>query len=367
MKLIPLLLSATALQCHAGLHHLYAGSYTGGDSASKGITHLTFDSDSGALTVKGTAAEAGSPSFLIVNKDVKNLYSVNEGTAGVTAYLVVEGGKLQLQNCLPVSDDAGAGPCHLCLVPQAGMLVVANYSAGSVATFSLKEDGSLKARTGLHQHKGSGPNEGRQKGPHAHGAVLSPGGGYVLVNDLGTDSIHVYKIDAQTQTLTESSNAALAPGCGPRHGAFAEDGKTFYSLNELNSTVTAMAWDEGRGTLTAGASASTLPAGNAGNNSTAEIQVMGNTIYCSNRGHDTIAVFSAAEGGLKPLAHAPCGGKTPRNFILSPDGKWLLAAHQDSSTISVLPRSKDGLPGAPIQTVNVGKPVSLVIGGLVQP
>ncbi len=366
MKLLPILLAAAAIQCRAELYHVYAGSYTGKGSTSQGITRLTFDTKTGELISAGTAAKAASPSFLVLNKEHTLLYAVNEDTSSASAYRVAGDGGLTLLNSLPAGDKPGAGPCHLCLIPEAGMLVVANYGGGSVATFALEKDGSLKALSGFHQHTGSGGNPSRQKEPHAHSAVLSPGGGYVLVNDLGTDQIYIYAVHPESKTLKLKSKTALKPGSGPRHGAFSPDGKTFYSLNELDSSVTSLTWDEASGSLKAGASVSTLPEGFKGNNSTAEIVTNGTFVYGSNRGHDSIAVFSVGAGGLKPLEHQLTGGKVPRNFTLSPDGKWLLSAHQASNDITVLPRAGDGTLGDAGKPVGLGKPVCLVFGGIIK-
>jgi 6-phosphogluconolactonase len=72
--------------------------------------------------------------------------------------------------------------------------------------------------------------------------------------------------------------------------------------------------------------------------STAEVQVhpTGKFLYGSNRGHDTIAVFSiAADGRLTLLENISTQGKIPRNFSIDPSGKFLLAANQDTDTIVV--------------------------------
>jgi 6-phosphogluconolactonase (cycloisomerase 2 family) len=86
---------------------------------------------------------------------------------------------------------------------------------------------------------------------------------------------------------------------------------------------------------------STLPAGETVQKgySTAEIRVhpSGRFVYGSNRGHDTIAVFSLDEdtGRLTPVQHEPTQGSTPRNFNIDPGGRWLLAANQRSHSVVV--------------------------------
>lgn len=353
----------------AGEMLVYAGAYTGDGSSSKGITLLKMNTATGELTVAGTAAELASPSFLALSQGGTHLYAVSESGNSAAAFKVDKStGALTKLNELPVSDKPGQGACHLCLVPGAKTLVTANYSGGSVSTFSLADDGSLAARTGFIQHTGSGPNADRQKEPHGHGAVLSKDGRHVLVNDLGTDRIYIYEVDAAAHTLKPkpAGEGVLKPGAGPRHGAFDPAEKVFYSINELDSTVTPFVWDAKAPSLTAGTTVSTLPADFTGSNSTAEIVAhpSGKFLYGSNRGHDSIAVFridGAAKGSLTLVQNQPSGGKTPRNFNITPDGKWLVAAHQDSDNITVFSiNAAEGTLTATPHTATVGKPVCLV-------
>jgi 6-phosphogluconolactonase len=344
---------------------LYAGSYTDGKSTSKGITLLKFNTDTGALSVSGPAAELASPSFLILNGDGSRLYAVSESGNSAAAFKVDRAtGALTKLNELPVADKPGQGACHLCLVPEAKMLVTANYGGGSVSTFSLAEDGSLAARTGFIQHTGGSVDKGRQKEPHGHGAVLSPDGKYVLVNDLGTDRVYIYGIDSAAHALKAkpAGEGIAPPGSGPRHGAFDKEGKHFFSINEMLCTVNSFAWDPKGPSLTIGKTVSTLPEAVKPSYSTAEIMVhpSGKFVYGSNRGHNSIAVFSNADGVLTKTANVPSGGKTPRNFNISPDGKWLLAAHQDSDNITVFSiNQSDGSLTATPNTAIVSKAVCL--------
>ena len=136
-----------------------------------------------------------------------------------------------------------------------------------------------------------------------------------------------------------------APGAGPRHLAFAPGGRHVYVVNELDNTVLAGAWENDR--FTNLGTVPTLPDGFGGANTTAEIEVSadGRFVYASNRGHDSIAVFrrDADSGLLERVQIAPCHGKAPRHFKISPCGNWLLCGHQDSNTIAVLRR--DGQSG----------------------
>jgi 6-phosphogluconolactonase len=243
--------------------------------------------------------------------------------------------------------------------------VTANYGGGSVSTFSIADDGSLAARTGFIQHTGGSVDKGRQKEPHGHGAVLSPDGKYVLVNDLGTDRVYIYEVDSAAHALKPkpAGEGVSPPGSGPRHSVFDKEGKHLFAINEMLCTVTTFDWDPKGPSLTTGKSVSTLPEAVKPSYSTAEIVVhpSGKFVYGSNRGHNSIAVFSNEGGNLTLVENVPSGGKTPRNFNLTPDGKWLLAAHENSDNITVFSVNQEtGKLTATAHSANVGKPVSLV-------
>ncbi len=177
--------------------------------------------------------------------------------------------------------------------------------------------------------------------PHAHEALLSPDNRYVLVPDLGIDQVLVYRLAAANATLTlnDVGSAKVMPGSGPRHLAFAPHARCVYVLNELASTVIAFAWDSKAGRLRELQTVSTLPKGFQGPNNSAEIAVhpSGRFLYASNRGHDSIALFTidGRRGTLTPIEQASTQGKTPRNFAIDPTGAYLLAANQDSNDIVV--------------------------------
>jgi 6-phosphogluconolactonase len=235
----------------------------------------------------------------------------------------------------------GPGPCHVAVDRTGRWALVANYSGGSVACLPIQPDGRLGEATGFVQHKGSSVNPQRQQGPHAHAAYFDAAGGVVFVPDLGLDKVMIYRFDAHKGRLTPGSPpwVAMAPGAGPRHMAFHPNGRFAYVINEIDSTVTALAYDAARGALEPIQSVSTLPEGFHGKSTTAEVAVhpSGKLLYGSNRGHDSIAAFAidAQTGKLRLIGHESTQGKTPRNFAIDPTGSYLLAANQDSDNVVV--------------------------------
>ncbi len=320
----------------------YVGTYT--QRGSKGIYRFAFDPATGRLAGGELAAEAVNPSFLAITPDRKFLYAVAEvgdfhgGKTGAVAAFAVDARTGALAP-LNQESSGGAGPCHL-VVDRAGRhVLVANYGDGSAAVLPIGPDGRLGPPSSVVHHRGSGPNPGRQEGPHAHSINLDAANRFAVVADLGLDKVMVYRFDAERGTLTPNDPpaAAVAPGAGPRHFAFHPNGRAAYVINELNSTVTAFRYDAARGVLTPVQTVSTLPPGFRGENFPAEVQVhpSGRFLYGSNRGRNSIAVFAIdpASGRLTPAGDQASGIKNPRNFAIDPTGKYLLVANQDSDSV----------------------------------
>jgi 6-phosphogluconolactonase len=225
-------------------------------------------------------------------------------------------------------------------IDQTGQFaLVANYSSGSASILPVQEDGSLGEASDFKQHQGFGPNERRQQGPHAHSVTLSPDNRFAFVADLGIDRMMIYQLDLDKGKLIPNDPpwAETYPGAGPRHFAFHPNGRYAYIINELGSSVSAFAYDAARGSLRELQTLSTLPERFKGRNTCADVHISadGKFLYGSNRGHDSIALFSidSSTGTLAAIGHESTRGKTPRNFGLDPSGSFLLAANQDTNNV----------------------------------
>jgi 6-phosphogluconolactonase len=207
--------------------------------------------------------------------------------------------------------------------------------------FPIDEDGRLRPASSVVQVHGHGVNRERQEGPHAHSINLDPASRFAFVCDLGLDKVFSYRFDSAAGKLTPNDPPAvdLPPGSGPRHMAFHPSARFAYVINEMASTITAFWYDAETGVLSRAQTLSTLPAGFKGTNTCAEVAVHpnGKFVYGSNRGHDSIAIFSVdpVTGRLTAAGHEPTQGKTPRGFGIDPTGAYLLAANQDSNTVVV--------------------------------
>lgn len=322
----------------------FFGTYTN-SGKSKGIYSFQLDATSGALTPLAVTEGIRNPSFLAIHPTGKFLYAVSEvadaqgRASGAVAALAIDpaSGRLTLLN---QQSSEGAGPCHVSVDRTGRVLLVANYNSGSIASLPILPDGRLDKAASAIQHRGSSVDSRRQTGPHAHSINVSPDNRFALVADLGLDQVLVYRLDPATATLTphDPPSARTPPGGGPRHLAFHPTGQWVYVCNEMLSSVSVFAFDAASGKLEMLQTIGTLPEPVAGN-STAEILVhpSGKFVYCSNRGHDSLAIFAVdpATGHLRTVGHQSTLGRTPRKFGLVPDGSLLVACNQATDSVVV--------------------------------
>ena len=347
--------------------------YLGTDTdkgVAKGIYLSHFDVSTGHLPQPSLVAETLRPSYLALSPSApdvpRRLYAVNavaDPSATVTSFAIdpASGALRQLNRVT----SAGAGPCYISLDATGESAFVANYVGSTIATYRVQPDGSLSEPVVRLDYKQSrfgkrGPNV-RQDVPHPHSVHLSPDNRFLLVNDLGSDAISVFTVDPATARLGPPALFTNdRPGSGPRHIAFHPNGRWVYSINELDSTIDRFLWTttSSQGLLViAGPPVKTIAPGfRVAKNTAAEVAISddGGFLYASNRGEDTLVVFtiSPTDGALSFMQRIPCGGKTPRHFTLDPSGRWLLCGNQDSATVTILRRDKyTGRLAGPVQTV----------------
>ena len=349
---------------------MYVGTYTEG-GRKDGIYLVRMDSATGALR-KVDAADGGSnPSFLTIHPDGRTLYAVNEvavtqgrGTGSVRAFAIdAASGELTLRN---ERMSEGTGPCYVSTDLTGEVVLVANYGSGTVAMLPVQPDGSLVGASQAVKHVGKGPVTSRQEAAHAHCIIPLAGNKFAIAADLGVDRVLVYRLEIERNMLVhlEPADAELKPGTGPRHLATHPTLPLVYVSGELNSTVTLLRVNAATGALTVGQTLSTVPALSTVANYPADIHVSadGRTCYVSNRGHNSIAVYSIAPntGALTLRQHVSTGGDWPRNFTIDPTGQWLLVANQRSGSVVVFARDPmNGQLTATSQRIELPSPVCL--------
>lgn len=318
----------------AAEYFVYAGSYTAG--TSKGIYAWKFDSSTGALAPMGLMAETPQPAHLWVSPNGAFLYTVNwENQGGVSAYRIdPKSGALTFLNRVP---SHGAQPNQVVLDPSGRIAVTVNYTTGTLAAYKIEKDGRLSEAFYVDQHSGK-PLSPNQPGPKAHGIDFSKDGKWMYIAELGLDRVYAYRVDTAKPAITPHTTPFVSThaGAGPRRLQISPDGGFLYVDHETDSEVSVFSVKGGD--LKEIQTLSTLPPGTQVRNTTAEILISGDGrhLYVTNRGHDSIAVFTVdrATGLLTRTENVPSGGRTPRNIRLSPEGDYLFAANENGGNIT---------------------------------
>ena len=317
---------------------LIIGTYTSGDS--KGIYSYHFDQETGQSS-RLSMVETDNPSFMTLSSDEDYLYSVSENNTSRDAVsrfsLDKMSGKLALKESEITESKA---PCHI--IEGDGWIATANYVGGTISSFPLDSNGAIQALQQQIYFKSSDSSAVS----HIHCLVKSSDGKYLFATDLGRDFIYRFKISSSQEIRQNNKpileqltpSIALNKGSGPRHLIFAPSGKYAYLINEKKGTVVAFSYDEG-GHLTP---FQEIVADSASGNGSADIQISpdGKFLYASNRlKADGIAIFSidAKNGGLTKIGYCNTGIH-PRNFCITPNGKFLLVACRDSNAVQVYRR-----------------------------
>lgn len=305
----------------------YVGTYT--NTHSEGIYTYALHKN-GELERIGLAATSENPSFLTKSADGKYLIAANENEVGTVSAFEIREDSLYFTN---KRSSGGAHPCFV-IANEEGHVLAANYSSGTIGLLQLENKGTLSPLLDSQQHTGSGAHE-RQDAPHAHSVWFDPDGKTIISVDLGTNELIFSTIETGTNKLIPATQHTLQmdPGAGPRHLAFHPDKPWIYVVNELTSSVSLVKKDS---VYSLKSSFSTLPENFKEENTCADIHVSddGRFLYASNRGHNSLVIFSiGTDGNLTLVGHESTRGDGPRNFALSPDNAFLLVANQLTNNI----------------------------------
>jgi 6-phosphogluconolactonase len=345
-------------------YNLLIGTYTS-SGKSEGIYVYDFNINTGASSYKSKATGITNPSYLAISRNGKKVYSVSEagrGKGSITAFdFDPASGELKLINSVT---SGGDGPCYVEVDNSDKYVFSANYGGGSLAAIRVNEDGSLNDDVQSIQHEGSSVHKDQTK-PHVHTVVLSPDNKYLLVTDLGTDKVHTYRFTPGGRDALSPATPAFVStkaGAGPRHLTFHPNRKFVYVVNELNGSVDAFSYKDGK--LTSLQTITMLREGFNGTIEAADIHCSGDGkfLYASNREESNeIVIYSIAKNGkLKFAGRQSVLGKAPRNFVIVPGGKYLLVANQNSDEIVVFRRNaKTGLLTDTGSRIEIGRPVCL--------
>ena len=337
------LLTSLACAAQAGSILVFAGTYTD-SKPGKGIYVFSLNDKTGQLTPLATAENLVNPSFITVSTNGRYLYACTDTKTAVPGYIAAFAidsitGHLHFINR---QSSGGANPVYLATDKRNRVLVTGNYTGGSAAAFTINDSGAVSATLQIIPFNGSSINTARQEKPHIHSTVFAPGEEYVFMPDLGADKIRVmHMAPGSPQLLTEADSLTVntVPGSGPRHMVFHPNKAFAYCVEEMGGTIAAYRYKKGRLKLMQRIRGN---AHKAAEYSSADIHISpdGRFLYSSNRGENTIAIFSIGKNGWLTLrGQQSTFGDTPRNFAIDPTGHFLLVANQLSNSIIVFRRS----------------------------
>jgi 6-phosphogluconolactonase len=342
---------------------IYIGTFT--SEGAEGIYLCDFNNSSGETSLVSSFKGIDNPSFLKISPDKQNLYAVTrppaaiEASGGyVNAYRIEKNGNIRFIN-KQISN--GDDPCHVDVSPDGKYIAIATYGGGSTSLYRVSESGSLEPASSIIFNKGAGPTP-RQRAPHAHSIKFSKDGKQAFSADLGTDQLNIFNVKKDRLIPARQKYVELAPGAGPRHFSLHPETNAIYVINELNSTVSVL--DKRGNSREVIQVVSTIPNGFSGENYCADIHVSadGKYVYGTNRGHNSIAVFTVdpMSQKLELLKTVSTRGEWPRNFTLSPDGRFLLVSNQRSNNIVVFKiNPENGIPEFTGNELHIPAPVCL--------
>lgn len=311
---------------------MFTGSYAPADSA--GVRSFTFNQRTGQWSALGGVSGISNPSFITVDTTRCKIYSVGEDAGNSSTINVVTYGPDGVMTLVATDTTGGGAPCHITLTPDGKSVVTANYMGGSITIYNLDADGLPAGLPRIIRFAGNGPDSARQSQPHIHQITFTPDASAMLANDLGTDKIHLLPSPFTADSIVDID---MKPGSGPRHTTFSADGKHAYMLSEISGEVTAFAVDGSHLTPI-----QTIAADTVGAEGAADIHISpdGKHLYASLRlAADGLAIFdiNPATGTLTRIGHQPTGPH-PRNFAITPNGKYVLVACRDSNAIEIYER-----------------------------
>jgi 6-phosphogluconolactonase len=353
--------------------NMLVGTFTDG-STSKGIYLYQFNQETGLAGKTAVLGRIDQPTYVTASLDGRHIYTVVEkgdGTQGVSAFARTRKGgtALRLIGTQSTMDkkaaeennkgnNDGSGPCFI--FTNEKQIITANYGGGDISVFPInKKTGGIEP---LSQHFCFKP-EADGTVSHIHCVRMTPDRKYLIATDLGKDCIYRFNID---NTADFSNKRPLLTNCtviyrgehglGPRHITFSRNGKFAYLINELGGALIVFAYHDGELQMV-----QRIQADEGGGHGSADVHISpdGNFVYTSHRlKKDGVAIFKIdPDNGLVTKVGYQETGIHPRNFNITPNGKYVLVACRDTNEIQVFQRdARTGLLTDTHHPIKIGKP-----------
>lgn len=337
--------------------YMFTGSYSEADK--EGIGVYIFNQDDASYHRLGGMSGVSNPSYLIPYG--KDIYSVgeDEGQTSTLNHLTFapadSTGMLNLCESLPTG---GGAPCFINVSPDGRFVLTANYFGGNITIGRRDTSGTLQPNPVVISFPpASHPTETGGE-PRLHSVNFTPDGSRLIAADLGTDRLHIFPLISGADSLVNPADVTrleMHSGMGPRHMDFSADGRFAYVLGELSGEIAVLS-------LADNCVKQYIQADTVGGHGSADIHLSpdGRYLYASNRlKNDGIAIFSVdSVSGKLTEAGYQTTGIHPRNFAITPNGKWLLAACRDSDAIEIYARDLSSGQLSPTgRTISVSRPV----------
>ena len=294
----------------------------------------------GALDLVETEDVAGAPGPLAVAPAEDRLYVAAVNGRAISAFDIDPATGALTAIGSPVS--VAPRPVYISVDATGGFLLLASYGDNVAESYSILGDGSIDG-TPITSLPGPGNNP--------HSIVLHPSNDFAFVPNTNPvpETISQLVLNADGSLTTNPAGATIdvsgSEPVGPRHLTFHPTLDILYAVNEHSDSVTVYDFNPANGTLNEGATTSTLPGGSpSGANTCADIHITpdGSALYASNRGDNSLAMFSVdAAGALTGLGHIATED-VPREFEVTRDGRFVYAAGQNSDMLAAYAVESDG-------------------------
>lgn len=297
--------------------HGYIGTYTTG--RSQGIYRFTFDPDTGALSEPILFAAVRNPKCVARKGSILASAIELEGRAGVALWDARHPCTPPFSMCCPEKQT----PCHLRF--SGSSLLAANYHEGLFTVYRA-DSHNLSCATQIVCGEKAGCHQ--SLGRH----------GFILVPCLEQDQVRIFD-----RKFSPRGVILFPAGSGPRHGIFHPKDHTLWMVTERSHELYHFNYADTRYQLLQQVSILSKDCSEYAASTTAAIRLSpdGRFLYTSTRGADIMSVFALDADGAHLIQQVPCGGKHPRDFILSDDSRYVLVLCRDSDDLFSFPRDAE--------------------------